>query len=83
VNILDENISDEEMKLLRECRITVRRIGPHLGSKGFSDSQIIALLHTLDRPSFFTLDEDSYQRRLCHAGYCLIHLDIPESEVAN
>jgi hypothetical protein len=83
VNVLDENISDEEMTRLREWRIAVRKIGPDLGTKGYSDSQIIALLHTLDRPTFFTLDEDYYQRRLCHRSYCLIHLDIPEAEVAD
>jgi hypothetical protein len=82
VNILDENISDPEVKLLREWRIAARKIGPNLGRKGLSDSQVVSLLHSLDRPTFFTLDEDYYERRLCHAGYCLLHLDVPEEEVA-
>jgi hypothetical protein len=46
------------------------------------DAQIISLLHRLDRPTFFTLDGDFYNRRLCHEGYCLVHLDIEEEMVA-
>jgi hypothetical protein len=42
------------------------------------DNEIIALLHQLDRPTFFTLDGDFYDRRLRHAAYCLVHLDIEE-----
>lgn len=46
------------------------------------DDEIIALLHPLDRVTFFTLDGDFYDRRLCHDGYCLVHLDIEEEMVA-
>jgi hypothetical protein len=37
----------------------------------------------LDRPTFFTLDEDFFDRRLCHEGYCLAYLDIDEDAVAD
>jgi hypothetical protein len=46
------------------------------------DDEIISLLHQLDRPTFFTLDGDFYDRRLCHEGYCLVHLDVAEDLVA-
>jgi hypothetical protein len=46
------------------------------------DDEIIRLLHELDRPTFFSLDRDFYDRRLCHEGYCLIHLDVEEEMVA-
>src|SRR5947209_17642669 len=46
------------------------------------DDEIIPLLHRLDRPTFFTLDGDFYNRRLCHEGYCLVHLDVDEEVVA-
>jgi hypothetical protein len=36
----------------------------------------------LDRPTFFTLDGDFYDRHLCHEGYCLVHLDVEEETVA-
>ena len=41
-----------------------------------------SLLHQLDRPTFFTLDSDLYRPRLCHEGYCLVHLDVEEEVVA-
>ena len=49
---------------------------------GMKDDEIIPLLHQLDRPTFFTLDGDFYDRRLCHNGYCLVHLDIEEEMAA-
>ncbi len=49
---------------------------------GMKDDEIIPLLHQLDRPTFFTLDGDFYNRRLCHGGYCLVHLDVEEEMVA-
>ena len=49
---------------------------------GMKDEEITPLLHELDRPTFFTLDDDFYDRRLRHEGYCLVHLDIEEEVVA-
>ncbi len=46
------------------------------------DHEIISLLHQLNRPTLFTLDGDFYDRRLCHEGYCLVHLDVEEKRVA-
>jgi hypothetical protein len=46
------------------------------------DREIIPLLHELTRPTFFTLDADFYDRRLCHERYCLIQLDVEDDDVA-
>ena len=46
------------------------------------DGEIIPLLHQLDRPTFFTLDGGFYSRRLCHAEYCLVHLDVDDELAA-
>jgi hypothetical protein len=83
VNILDENIPESQRTLLRSRRVAVRQIGQDLGRKGMKDDEILPLLHQLDRPTFFTLDGDFYDRRLCHEGYCLVHLDIEEERVAD
>jgi hypothetical protein len=82
MNIVDENIPSGELSRLRNKRIPFRKIGQDLGRKGIDDEDIIPLLHSLDRPTFFTLDEDFYDRRLCHERYCLIHLDIDEELAA-
>ena len=46
------------------------------------DQEIIALLHRLRRPTFFTRDEDFYVRHICHARYCLVYLAVAKDEVA-
>ncbi|SRR5260370_23403788 len=75
MNILDENVADSQQSLLRKKRVRLRQIGQDLGRKGMKDDELIPLLHQLDRPTFFTLDGDFYDRRLRHEGYCLVHLD--------
>jgi hypothetical protein len=82
VNVLDENIPDSQRRLLQSKRVHCRQIGEELGRKGMTDDEIIPLLLQLDRPTFFTLDSDFYDFRLCHSGYCLVHLDIDEDAVA-
>lgn len=39
------------------------------------DDEIIPLLHGLNRPTFFTLDDDFFKPNLRHAQYCLIYLE--------
>jgi len=46
-------------------------------------SEIIPLLHTLRRPTFFTRDHDFYKPDLCHPGYCLVFLDVAFDEAAD
>ncbi len=82
MNILDENVPASQQALLRNKGIVLRQIGEGLGRKGMKDDEIIPLLHELDRPTFFTLYSDFYDRRLCHAGYCLVHLEVEEEMVA-
>ena len=65
-------------------KIHVRQIGADIGRSGMKDrNEIIPLLHTLRRPTFFSRDHDFYQPRLRHHGYCLVYLDVGFDEVAN
>jgi hypothetical protein len=57
-------------------------MGYDVGRQGMKDQEIIALLHRLRRPTFFTRDEDFYARRLCHARYCLVYMAVAKDEVA-
>ena len=82
MNILDENIIDSQRQRLRHWRIAVRHMGHDVGRQGMKDHEIIALLHRLRRPTFFTRDEDFYARHLCHARYCLVYLAVAKDEVA-
>jgi hypothetical protein len=82
MNVLDENISRVQRQLLRDWRIPIRHIGYEIGRKGMKDDEIISFLLTLRRPTFFTLDWDYFKRTLCHAQYCLVHLDVKRDEAA-
>lgn len=44
---------------------------------------IIPLLYSLNKLTFFTLDEDFFKPRLCHAQYCLVYLDVAQYESAS
>jgi hypothetical protein len=82
MNILDENILKDQRELLLSRRVKIRQIGYDIGRKGIQDDEIIPLLLQLRRPTFFTLDFDFYDRNLCHAGYCLVCMDVRQDEAA-
>jgi hypothetical protein len=46
------------------------------------DEEIIPFLIKHRRSTFFSRDNDFYSRRLCHAHYCIVHLDVHISEAA-
>jgi hypothetical protein len=58
VIVLDENIIDNQRRQLTSWRLPARQIGYELGRKGMKDSEIIPFLHQLNRPTFFTRDDD-------------------------
>jgi len=84
VNVLDENIVVTQRELLRSWKIHFRRIGGEVGRMGMKDrNEIIPLLHTLRRPTFFTRDHDFYMADLCHREYCLVFLDVAFDKAAD
>jgi hypothetical protein len=82
MNLLDENFPESQRPLLPSKRIPLRQIGKEIGRKGMKDEEIIRLPHQLDRPTFFTLDADFYDRQLCHQGYSGVHLDVKKAMAA-
>ena len=83
MNILDENIIAPERERLRGWRIHFRYIGQDIGHSRMKDrDEIIPLLHSLRRPTFFTRDHGFYDPKLLHPGYCLVHLDAQVDETA-
>ena len=82
MNVLDENIIESQRQLLISWRFRVRQIGYDIARKGILDEQIIPFLHQHRRPTFFTCDLGFYDRRLCHAQYCLAGLAVRPHEVA-
>jgi hypothetical protein len=82
MNVLDENVPRQQWHYLRSKHVTMRQIGREVGRSGMQDEEIIPLLLSLRRPTFFTLDQDFYRPRLCHTGYGLVWLDVLQLEVS-
>ncbi|HLG16104.1 MAG TPA: hypothetical protein VJH03_16595 [Blastocatellia bacterium] len=82
--VLDENIDEPQRKRLEGWRVHVRQVGVEVGQLGMKDrDEIIPLLHSLRRPTFFTRDHDFYDRNLTHPDYCLVYLEVTAAETAN
>jgi hypothetical protein len=83
VNILDEDISVIECERLRARKLHFRQNGKGVGRSGMKDrDDLIPLLHTLRRPTFFTRDHGFYHPSLLHPAYCLVYLDVAFDEIA-
>ncbi len=82
MNILDENIPANQRQLLEHWRVHVYQIGFNLGRRGIQDDEIIPFLLHERRPTFFTRDEDFYDRKLRHRRYCLVYLAVEKDEAA-
>jgi hypothetical protein len=82
MNLLDENIGEDQRDIARARGLRVRQIGHDIGRSGMQDQEIISLLHALGRSTLFTLDRDFWSHRLCHPGYCLVYLDVEDSQAA-
>ena len=80
--ILDENFPESQRQLLRGWRIPIRQIGYEVGRSGMQDEEIIPFLLQRRRVTFFTLDQGFHKRRLRHARYCLVYLDVEQYEAA-
>ena len=80
--VLDENVFESQRVELRSRRAHLCQIGYDVGRKGMQDDQIITLLPTLRRPSFFSRDRDFFTKTLCRGDYCLIYLDVGPLAVA-
>ena len=82
MNVLDENIPRPQWHYLKAKRVTLRQIGYEVGRSGMQDEEVLPLLLSLRRPTFFTLDQHFYKSRLCHAHYGLVWLNVEQFEVA-
>jgi hypothetical protein len=83
MTVLDENIDVIQRHQLRQWKIHFRRIGGDVGRYGMKDrDEIIPLLHTLRRVTFFTRDHDFYHPWLRHPHYCLVYLEVNPDDAA-
>jgi hypothetical protein len=82
MNILDENFPTDQREILARWRIPVRQVGRELAAAGTSDENLLTLLHSLRRVTFFTHDEDFFRADWSHSKYCLVWLDADPDRLA-
>ncbi len=82
MNVLDENIPANQRQLLEHWGVRLLQIGFNVGRRGMHDDEVIPLLLRLRRPTFFTRDEDFFDRELCHPRYCIAYMAVDKNEVA-
>ncbi|HKQ38277.1 MAG TPA: hypothetical protein VJ063_09380 [Verrucomicrobiae bacterium] len=82
MNLLDENFPLDQAQLLRRWRIPFRVIGRDISFAGVQDPDIVPLLHRIGGVTFFTQDEDFFERRFCHTRYCLAFLNVRADDAA-
>ena len=80
--VLDENVFESQRLRLRSWRVHLCQIGYDVGRKGVQDDEIVTLLRTLRRPSFFSRDRDFFKKTLCSSHYSLAYLDVGPLAVA-
>lgn len=82
VFVLDENISAPGAKdCARGASVSATSARP-LAEYGTDDADLIPILHRLPRPTFFTHDADFWTPHLCHPAYCVVFLDVEDTEAA-
>ena len=79
---LDENILESQRLLLQQWGIRFRQIGYEAGRKGLKDHEIVEFLLKQHQPTFFSSDRHFFKRTLCHLKYCLVFLEVEQSESA-
>ncbi len=82
MNILDENITRDQVDILQRWGIPVRTISGDLGRQGIDDDQIVPLLLHLKRPTLITRDGDFFARDLIHERYSLVWFNVEIEETA-
>jgi len=78
--ILDEQLAAAELlaplrKKLKVGRLPELRPGEHI-----FDDRVPEILRTLKQPTFITIDEDFWDRRLCHPNYAIFYFALPDHQ---
>jgi hypothetical protein len=73
VILVDHNIPEHQVEILRRVRLRPQQIGREVGRPEWQDlEEILRYLHRLKSATFITRDEGFFRRRLCHRNYCIV-----------
>lgn len=78
--VLDEHLAIDEVMAPLARHYSVTTIRKLRRTERILDDRIPAILLTLDRPTFLTIDQIFCDRRWCHEGYCILYFDLRSQE---
>ena len=71
--LLDHNIPEQQVEVLRRARLRPQQIGHDVGRPEWQDlEEILRYLRSLKAGTFVTRDEGFFRRSLCHPNYCVV-----------
>src|SRR4051812_5216690 len=78
--ILDDQLDVRAVLGPRKGRLKARRLAALRPGQRVLDDRVPEILLTLKRPTFLTIDQDFWDRSLCHPGYCILCFALPTDE---
>ncbi len=81
--ILDEQLAATELMVPLRRVFKVKRLLELRPGERVLDDRIPEILLSLDRPTFLTIDQGFWDRRLCNSGYCILCFGLrPKQQIA-
>ena len=74
--VLDDQLDVQAILPRLEPWITAVRLQSLRPGEHVLDDRVPEILCTLQRPTFVTIDRGFWNRRLCHASYCILYFDL-------
>ena len=78
--VLDEHLGRAEVLEPLRKWMTVTKIEDLAADETLKDDRILQLLRQRKQPTFVTLDDDFFHKRLCDRRYCLIYCVVPRQQ---
>jgi len=74
--VLDDQLDLLELRPALRKRITMQRLRHLRLGEQILDERVPEILRTLKQPTFVTIDQDFWDRSLCHRDYCILYFPL-------
>lgn len=78
--ILDEQLDPRGVRLPLERRHKTQLLAELRPRERILDDRVPEILLTLPTPTFLTIDQDFWDRNLCHPNYCILYFALRDKE---
>ena len=78
--VLDDQLDLHVLLPPLEAWITAVRLQSLRPGEHILDNRVPEILRTLKTPTFVTIDQGFWNRRLCHSGYCIVYFEMATPE---